>query len=67
MSGISHGLPFTHAIAAARELADGASLASVADTLGTEVLIGLAYLVAGYALLRAFEWQGRKHATLEQS
>jgi ABC-2 type transport system permease protein len=67
MSTISQYLPFTHAIAAAREIADGASLGSVADTLGTEVLIGLSYLVAGYALLRFFEWQGRKHATLEQA
>jgi ABC-2 type transport system permease protein len=67
MSAISHGLPFTHAIAAARELADGASFASVADTLGTEVLIGLIYLVVGYAMLRFFEWQGRKHATLERA
>jgi ABC-2 type transport system permease protein len=67
MSTISQYLPFTHAIAAAREIADGASLGSVADTLGTEVLIGLGYLVAGYALLRFFEWQGRKHATLEQA
>jgi ABC-2 type transport system permease protein len=67
MSAISHGLPFTHAIAAARELADGAAFASVADTLVTEVLIGLAYLVVGYSLLRFFEWQGRKHATLERA
>jgi ABC-2 type transport system permease protein len=67
MSSISQYLPFTHAIAAARQLADGASFASVTDTLGTEVLIGLAYLFAGYALLRVFEWQGRKHATLERS
>jgi ABC-2 type transport system permease protein len=67
MSAISQRLPFTHAIAAARELADGASFASVTGTLGTELLIGLGYLIAGYALLRAFEWQGRKHATLEQA
>jgi ABC-2 type transport system permease protein len=67
MRAISQHLPFTHAIAAARELADGASFASVTDTLGTELLIGLGYLIAGYALLRAFEWQGRKHATLEQA
>jgi ABC-2 type transport system permease protein len=67
MSAISHVLPFTHAIAAARDLADGASLASVMDTVATEVLIGLAYLVIGYALLRFFEWQGRKYATLERA
>jgi ABC-2 type transport system permease protein len=67
LSAISPFLPFTHAIAAARELADGAAFSSVVDTLGTEVLIGLAYLVVGYAMLRFFEWQGRRHATLEQS
>jgi ABC-2 type transport system permease protein len=67
MSAVSHGLPFTHAIAAARDLADGASFASIGGALATEVAIGLAYLGAGYALLRFFEWQGRKYATLERS
>lgn len=67
MSAISHGLPFTHAIQAARHLADGDSLGSVAGLVVTELGIGLAYLVVGYGLLRFFEWQGRKHATLERS
>jgi ABC-2 type transport system permease protein len=66
MSAISHVLPFTHAIAAARGLADGASFGDVAGLVGTELAIGLAYLGVGYAMLRFFEWQGRKHATLEQ-
>jgi ABC-2 type transport system permease protein len=66
MSAISHGLPFTHAIEAARGLADGSSFASVADLVGTELGIGVIYLLIGFALLRFFEWQGRKHATLER-
>jgi ABC-2 type transport system permease protein len=67
MQTISDGLPFTHAIEAARELADGASLASVLDLIGTELLIGLFYVFLGYGLLRFFEIQGRRHATLDRS
>ncbi len=67
MSAVSHGLPFTHAIEAARELADGASFGSVSGLVATELAIGLVYLVVGYSLLRFFEWQGRKHATLERA
>ncbi len=67
MQSISQVIPFTHAIEAARELADGASLSSVSDLIGTELLIGVVYLGVGYVLLRFFEWQGRRHATLERS
>jgi len=67
MSAVSGGLPFTHAIKAGRRLADGAAFGSVTGLLATELAIGLAFLVVGYALLRFFEWQGRKHATLERA
>jgi ABC-2 type transport system permease protein len=67
MSTLSQGLPFTHAIEAARQLSDGASLGSVAGVVGTEVLIGLAYATVGYALLRFMEAQSRRYATLERS
>jgi ABC-2 type transport system permease protein len=66
MQDVSHALPLTHAIEAARELATGAPFSSVTDLLATELGIGVAYLAVGLALLRVFEWQGRKHATLEQ-
>jgi ABC-2 type transport system permease protein len=66
MQDISHVIPLTHAIEASRELASGASFASVTDLLGTELAIGITYLAVGLVLLRFFEWQGRKHATLEQ-
>jgi ABC-2 type transport system permease protein len=67
MSTISQGLPFTHAIEAARDVADGASLSSVAGLVGTEVFIGLCYAAVGYALLRLMEVQSRTYASLERS
>ena len=67
MRAVSDGIPFTRSIAAARELADGAGLVSVLDLVGGELLVGGVYLLAGYGLLRFFEGQGRRHATLERS
>lgn len=67
MRGVSDYLPFTHSIAAARQLVAGESAASVLDLVGAEVVIGVAYGIVGYLLLRFFENQGRRHATLERS
>jgi ABC-2 type transport system permease protein len=67
MRTVSHGIPFTHSIDAARELADGAALTSVLDLVGAELLVGGVYLLAGFVLLRFFEGQGRRRATLERS
>jgi ABC-2 type transport system permease protein len=65
MQRISDVVPLTHGIEAARELAAGGTFADVAGLVGTEALIGLAYGVLGYAVLRFMEWQSRVHATLE--
>ena len=67
MSTAAQGMPFTHAIAAARKLAAGSSLGDVGGLLGAEVLVGAVYGVLGYGLLRWFEWLGRRYATLERS
>lgn len=67
MATMSQGLPFTHAIKAARRLADGASFGSVSGLVGTEVLIGLWYAAIGYAVLRFMEVQSRRSASLERS
>ena len=64
---MSEGLPFTHAIRAARRLADGSSFGSVAGLVGTEVVIGLCYAAIGYAVLRFMEVQSRRYASLERS
>ena len=67
MSTIAQGLPLTHSIEAARELADGASLADVAGLLGTEVLVGTVWAALGFVLLRVFEYEARRRATLESA
>jgi ABC-2 type transport system permease protein len=63
----AEGLPLTHAIAAARRVADGASLGSVSTSIAVETALGLAYLVAGLLLLRVFEEQGRRQGTLDRA
>jgi ABC-2 type transport system permease protein len=65
MSTAAQGMPFTHAIAAARKLAAGSSLGDVGGLVGAEVLVGVVYGVLGYGLLRWFEELGRRHASLE--
>jgi len=67
MSTAAQGMPFTHAIAAARKLAAGASLGDVGSLVGAELGVGAVYGLAGYGLLRWFETQSRRHATLERS
>jgi ABC-2 type transport system permease protein len=67
MASISQVLPFTHAIEAGRELADGASFSSIAGLLGIELLLGLTYAAVGYGVLQYMEVQSRRHASLERS
>jgi ABC-2 type transport system permease protein len=65
MQTVAKGLPLTHGIQAARELAAGASFSEVSDLVLTEATIGLVYAVIAYGLLRFFEADGRRRATLE--
>jgi ABC-2 type transport system permease protein len=65
MASIAAYLPMTHGIAAARELADGATWASVAPLVRAEAVIGVVYAVIGLAMLAWFERESRRHATLE--
>ena len=67
MSTIAQGLPLTHGVEAARRLADGAALGDVGGLVAAEALIGTLYAVAGYAILRYFEWESRRLATLERA
>lgn len=62
---ISHGLPLRHGIEAAREVAAGASLGDVRGLVGAEALVGLAYGVFGFSMLRLFEQLSRRRATLD--
>lgn len=62
---ISACIPLTHGIEAARKIANGASIGATGDLLLKELLIGAIYLVVGLAMLRYFEYEGRRSATLE--
>jgi ABC-2 type transport system permease protein len=65
MQAISWGLPLTRGIASARLLIAGASFSQVAQLLLGEFLIGMFYVVIGYALFRWFERQAKARGTLE--
>jgi ABC-2 type transport system permease protein len=65
MQTLSSGVPLTHGIEAARAVTDGATLGEVDHLVWTELGIGAAYAVAGYALFRLFEVEGRRRASLE--
>jgi ABC-2 type transport system permease protein len=62
---ISRGIPLTHGIAAAREIASGASLGDVSDLVWAELAIGVGYAAVAYGLFRFFEAEGRRRASLE--
>jgi ABC-2 type transport system permease protein len=62
---ISSGIPLTHGIAAARAIADGASISGTADLLAKEAAVGAVYLAIGLFMLRLFEYEGRRTASLE--
>jgi ABC-2 type transport system permease protein len=65
MQVVGSGMPLTHGIEAARRVAAGASLSSVGTLLWKEALIGACYFAGAYILLRVFEAEGRRRATLE--
>jgi ABC-2 type transport system permease protein len=65
MQQVASVLPLTHGIEAARRVADGASLGDVSNLVLTELVIGLCYAAFAYVLLRLFEIDGRRRATLE--
>lgn len=64
---VSEGIPLTHGITAARELAAGSPFSHVLGLVGAEALIGLAYTTLGYTLIRSTETVSRRRATLERA
>jgi ABC-2 type transport system permease protein len=65
MQTISHGIPLTRGIAAAREIIAGENFSSIAPLMREEILIGLIYIFLGYMLFRWFESQAKRRGTLE--
>jgi ABC-2 type transport system permease protein len=65
LATVGRALPLTHGIEAARRLAAGAGLHDVGVLLGREALVGAAYAALGYGLLRLFEAESRRRASLD--
>jgi ABC-2 type transport system permease protein len=65
LQAVGRSLPLTHGIEAARRVAAGAPLDAVAGLVGREALIGMCWAALAYALLRLFEAEGRRRATLD--
>jgi ABC-2 type transport system permease protein len=65
LAAIGRCLPLTHGIAAAREVAAGASLSDVSGLVGTELGIGAAYAATAYAVFRLLERESRRSAVLD--
>jgi ABC-2 type transport system permease protein len=65
MEAIGRGLPLTHGIMAAREVAAGSSLADVSGLIWTEIGIGACYAAVAYLLFRWLERESRRKAVLE--
>lgn len=63
MVAIGQGLPITHAAEAARRLAGGDN--NVAVPLLTEALVGLTWAVLAALLLKVFEFESRRTASLD--
>jgi ABC-2 type transport system permease protein len=64
MATVGHWLPLTHGIEAARQVASGDPLSAVARLVGQEAAVGLLYVAIGTMLLRFFEAESRRRATL---
>jgi ABC-2 type transport system permease protein len=65
IEAIGRLLPLTHGIEAARAIAAGSSLGAVDHLILTELLVGVCYGIASFALVRLFELEGRRRASLE--
>jgi ABC-2 type transport system permease protein len=65
MTAVGDVLPITHGIAAARTIAAGGGLADAAPDLVAEAVVGLVSAAVGLVMLRMFEAESRRRATLE--
>jgi ABC-2 type transport system permease protein len=65
LQSISTVLPLTRSLEAARAAVSGSPLAMLSQPLLLELLLGLAYLLLGYALLRLVEHRARQDGVLD--
>jgi ABC-2 type transport system permease protein len=62
---VSLVVPFTRSIAGARSAIAGGSLLAIGPSLLVELLLGCAYALAGYLLLKIVERRAIRHGTLD--
>jgi ABC-2 type transport system permease protein len=62
---VSSGLPLRHGIEAAREIVAGSTISQAGSLLVAELALGVTYAIGGMLLLRLFELEGRRSASLE--
>jgi ABC-2 type transport system permease protein len=65
MAAVGRVLPLTHGIEAARALVGGAGWSQVGGLVGDEAVIGVVYLLIGLGMLKWFEVESRRSATLD--
>jgi len=65
MVTVGQFLPITHAAEAARRLAGGSGLSAAAPELGREALVGVGYAILAALLLKIFETESRRTASLD--
>ncbi|WP_045743422.1 ABC transporter permease [Actinoplanes rectilineatus] len=65
MATVGEFLPITHAAEAARTLAAGRGFGAAAPALGAELLVGTGYALLAVLLLKIFEAESRRRASLE--
>jgi ABC-2 type transport system permease protein len=65
MRAVGEGLPITHAVRAARHLAAGDGLAAAGPALAAEAAVGLGYALLAALLLKVFEAESRRRASLD--
>ena len=66
LQNVSHSLPLTRGIMAARELLAGASLEQITPLLIEEFVVGVIYLGVGFVFFRIFEFMGKRRGALEE-
>jgi ABC-2 type transport system permease protein len=65
MQAVGTVLPLTHGVEAAREIVAGATVGQVRGPLLAEFAVGAGYALGGAVLLRLFEYESRRTASLE--
>jgi ABC-2 type transport system permease protein len=65
LADVGRALPLTHGIEAARQIAGGGSLSAIQQPILADLGLGVAWAAAAIFLLRLFESESRRRATLD--